>query len=119
MSKFAPAFAAALIALATAFPAASQEARTTRIEPRPFYGAIVTIEEGVRVFRPLPPTKHVIVNPHGATPLSLSFNETTVRKRAYNYHRHDHRHEGGSGGYGVGGGFPAYGYRGGHRGFGH
>ena len=36
-------------------PAAlAEEAYTTRIEPRPFYGATVTIEHGVRVFRPLP-----------------------------------------------------------------
>jgi hypothetical protein len=28
---------------------------TTRIEPRPFYGATVSVEEDVRVFRPLPP----------------------------------------------------------------
>ena len=35
--------------------AAFAEAVTTRIETRPFYGATVTLEEGVRVFRPLPP----------------------------------------------------------------
>jgi hypothetical protein len=37
--------------------------RTTRIEPRPFYGATVTIEAGVRVFRPLPPHDRVIIDP--------------------------------------------------------
>ena len=42
-------------------PAAAQS--TTRIETRPFYGATVTVEEGVRVFRPLPPHDRVIINP--------------------------------------------------------
>jgi hypothetical protein len=48
---------------------------TTRIEPRPFYGATVTLEEGVRVFRPLPPHDRVIINPGGRTPLYLSIGE--------------------------------------------
>lgn len=59
-------------------PAVAQEAQTTRIEPRAFYGATVTLEEGVRVFRPLPPHKNVVINPGGA-PVNLSFNETTER----------------------------------------
>lgn len=62
---------------------------TTRIEPRPFYGATVTLEEGVRVIRPLPPERHVIINPDNATPLSLSFNDTRIYEnrviRNYNY----------------------------------
>ena len=45
------------------------EPRTTRIEPRPFYGATVTIEAGVRVFRPLPPHDRIIINPDNATPI--------------------------------------------------
>jgi hypothetical protein len=52
---------AAMLVLSTA--AARAEARTVRIEPRPFYGATVTLEEGVRVFRPLPPHERVIINP--------------------------------------------------------
>jgi hypothetical protein len=68
---------------------ANAEAYTTRIEPRPFYGATVTLEEGVRVIRPLPPERHVIINPGNATPLSLGFNETHVYEnrtvRNYNY----------------------------------
>ena len=32
----------------------------------PIYGAIVTIEHGVRVYRPVPPTQHLIINPDGA-----------------------------------------------------
>jgi len=51
---------------------------TTRIESRPFYGATVTLEEGVRVFRALPAERHVIINPDNATPLALSFNETKI-----------------------------------------
>ncbi len=87
--------------------AASAEGYTTRIETRPFYGAVVTLEEGVRVFRPLPVERQVIINPGGQTPLSLGFNETNVYERRivenYNY--------GGGGGseptvYGRGGGFP-------------
>ena len=44
---------------------------TTRIETRPVYGATVTIEKGVRVYRPLPPHDRVIINPDGKTPLSI------------------------------------------------
>jgi hypothetical protein len=40
---------------------------TTRIEPRPFYGATVTMEAGVRVFRPLPPHDRVIIDPSYTT----------------------------------------------------
>ena len=69
--------------------AANAEGFTTRIEPRPFYGATVTLEEGVRVIRPLPPERQVIINPGNATPLSLGFNETHVYEnrvvRNYNY----------------------------------
>jgi hypothetical protein len=44
---------------------------TTRIETSPVYGATVTIEKGVRVYRPLPPHDRVIINPGGTTPLSI------------------------------------------------
>lgn len=65
---------AALISL----PALAQEAHTTRIETRAHAGAMVTVEAGVRVFRPLPPVRHVIINPEGRTPLSLSLNDVRV-----------------------------------------
>lgn len=82
--------------------AVAQDAHTTRIEPRAFYGAMVTIEGGVRMFRPLPPTRHVIINPDGATPLALSFNETRVYKRSYSESRshntHHHNDDGRIGG---------------------
>jgi hypothetical protein len=58
------------------------DAVTTRIETRPFYGAVVTLEEGVRVFRPLPRHDRIIINPGGQTPLSLSYSQST------NYHHH-------------------------------
>lgn len=94
---------------------------TTRIETRPFYGAVVTIEEGVRVFRPLPNTDRVIINPGGQTPLALGFNETYVNERRYNYNYNygsDGESSSSRGGGVYGGGYygygPGYGY--GHRG---
>lgn len=45
-------------------PAAAQSTR-------PFYGATVTVEEGVRVFRPLPPHDRVTINPDGKEQASL------------------------------------------------
>ena len=66
-------------------PAAATDATTTRIEPRVFYGATVTLEEGVRVFRALPPHKQVIINPDSKAPVNLSFNETVEHK--YNYQK--------------------------------
>jgi hypothetical protein len=73
-------------ALAMGAPAAAEdEAHTTRIEPRPFYGATVTVEEGVRVFRPLPTQRHVIVNPGGMTPLSLGYYDWRVYEQSTNY----------------------------------
>jgi hypothetical protein len=50
---------------------AHQDAFTTRVEPRPIYGAVVTIEHGVRVYRPVPPTTHLIINPD-RVPLMLN-----------------------------------------------
>ena len=98
----------AVAALLQSASVASAQAFTTRIEPRPFYGATVTLEEGVRVIRPLPPERQVIINPGNATPLALGFNETRVYEnrtvRNYNYS------EGGSAG-GYSGG--RFGYRGG------
>lgn len=70
------AFAASLPLIS--LPAVAQEAYTTRIEPHRYYGAVVSLEAGVRVFRPLPPTRHVIINPDAQTPLTLSIDETRV-----------------------------------------
>jgi hypothetical protein len=62
----------AALALVATTAAASAQASTTRIETRPYYGAITTIEHGVRVTRALPPHDRIIINPNGKTPLSLN-----------------------------------------------
>jgi hypothetical protein len=73
MYRVALVFAVAAAGLTTQ---ASAQGRVTQIEPRPTYGATVTIEEGVRVVRPCPAgTRHVIVNPN-RTPLMLDIGET-------------------------------------------
>ena len=66
-------FLIAVAAIAALSVANAQVASTTRIETQPVYGAVVTYESGVRVFRPIPPTRHMIINPDGLTPLSLGF----------------------------------------------
>jgi hypothetical protein len=65
--------AAADLSVVLAAPALAIDSYTTRIEPRAVYGATVTIEEGVRVYRPIPTEQHVIINPGGTTPLSLGY----------------------------------------------
>jgi hypothetical protein len=72
--------AGASLAAATAAPALATDSTTTRVEPRPFYGATVTIEEGVRVFRPLPRHDRVIINPNNATPITLEVGDPHVRR---------------------------------------
>lgn len=117
--------AAAALTLSTAATLAQS---TTRIETRPFYGATVTLESGVRVFRPLPPERQVIINPEGKTPLSLGFNETNIYERrvikSYNYTdsgRASAPRDNAVGGiwgwgapYGYNRGYGGYGNRGGH-----
>lgn len=76
MTRTLAACAAAL--LLTAASARAGDATTTRILPYNAYGATVTVEQGVRVFRPLPPDGHVIVNPGNRTPLSLNVYEPAV-----------------------------------------
>ena len=65
------AFAASLASSASA----QDDAYTTRIEPRVVYGATQTVEHGVRVTRPLPAERQVIINPGGLTPLNLGSHE--------------------------------------------
>jgi len=65
-------FASILLLALFSAAALAEPAHTTRIETRPYYGAVVTIEQGVRVYRPVPPTQHLIVNPDGMTPLQLN-----------------------------------------------
>ena len=59
-------------ALLLATPSFAQDGSLVRVEPRPYYGATITIEEGVRVFRPLPKTKTMIINPGQKTPLHIN-----------------------------------------------
>ena len=99
---------AALISTLAMSTGAAAQGYTTRIEPRPFYGAVVTLEEGVRVIRPLPPERQVIINPDNRTPLSLGFNDTHVYEnrvqRNYNYNAGPDNAQGGAF-YGTTGGF--------------
>lgn len=71
MRMLRPVFLAAALT-AIGIPAFAEDPHTTRIETRPYYGAVVTIEHGVRVYRPVPPTTHFIVNPDSTTPLQLN-----------------------------------------------
>ena len=57
-------------------------------------GARISIEEGVRVFRPYPATKKQFFIPSKDFPLALSFQETQVTEHSYNYHEHNHKGEG-------------------------
>lgn len=91
-----------------------------RVEPRPFYGAVVTMESGVRVFRPLPADRYIVINPGHATPLSLGIQDTRVyeRRTIHNYNHSDGGDGGDSYSYSGGAYVPGYGgaYRGGYRG---
>lgn len=73
------ALSAALLGLVVHAPqAVAADSSTTRIIHSEPYGAIVTRESGVLVFRALPPTTRVIVNPGGKTPVTV--NQTEVRE---------------------------------------
>ena len=73
MIRILTASAAALLLTAAAVHAGG--AHTTRVVPAHVYGATVTLEEGVRVFRPLPSDRHVIVNPAGDTEIEVKVHE--------------------------------------------
>ncbi len=70
--------------------ACAGDASAIRIEPRSYYGAVVTVEQGVRVWRPLPPTRHMIINPTGA-PVSINLADVreTVHHRGMLQHGND------------------------------
>ena len=61
----------AVVATASISPVLAQDARTIRIEPRPYTSVAVTIENRVRVWRPMPPTALVIVNPGNKANINL------------------------------------------------
>jgi hypothetical protein len=75
--------AAALLAMAASAQAAEDYAHTTRIETQPVNGARVTVENGVRVFRPLPSEQHVIINPDGKADVRLYSFDGPIRDRFY------------------------------------
>jgi hypothetical protein len=79
--------ALAALSLALASTATLADAVTTRIETRPYYGAVVTIEKGVRVWRPLPAHDRIIINPDGKTPVNINVGDgqrgrTTVNQNS-------------------------------------
>ena len=97
--------AAALASFAVAGQALAQsQAATIRIEPRPYYGASITLEQGVRVWRPLPTTKYVIINPDNKTPLNLNLADVREHVTSEN-HYYDHSSAGQGGDIVGGGGF--------------
>lgn len=75
--------------------AAAKEAKTIRIEPRAWQGATISLEAGVRVYRPLPRTTHVIVNPN-KTPVNLTIKDVNKRITNTNIFRSDGGISGGS-----------------------
>ena len=77
LRKFALLLAIGGSAISMLAASAHADRFTTRIETRPYYGAVVTLEHGVRVYRPLPPDRYVIINP-SKVPLSLSISDTNV-----------------------------------------
>ncbi|MEQ1578741.1 MAG: hypothetical protein ABL894_13980 [Hyphomicrobium sp.] len=75
MLRYRFAVLALAVSLMPSATASAQDSYTTRIEPRPVYGATTTIEHGVRVIRPIPPVRQVIINPGSLTPLNLGTHE--------------------------------------------
>ena len=66
----------ASFALIATTAAAQAQAVTTRIETRPYYGAITTVEHGVRVTRALPAHDRIIINPQGKAPVSFHLGDS-------------------------------------------
>lgn len=87
----AGALLAVLVAPLAGAATAKAEGGTIRIEPQPHYGAVVTVESGVRVFRALPTQRLLVINPGGQTPLNLSFSEKKERSisTSTSYNRSD------------------------------
>lgn len=83
-----------LAPLLAASPADAGQSTLVRIEPRPYYGAVVTIEQGVRVWRALPRTQHMVINPTGAP---VNVNITDIRETVTHRVQGDgHAHTGGA-----------------------
>ena len=94
---------ALLSLVVSAVGAVAGDSGLIRIEPRLFYGATVTMESGVRVWRPLPPTRQMIINPTNAP---VNVHVADVRERITN-HNHNYVH-------GAPTGAPAYANSGGY-----
>jgi hypothetical protein len=112
---------ALVCAFTTLSTAALADAVTTRIETRPYYGAIATIEQGVRVWRALPPEDRIIIVPENAKNVSVNIDAGSSRAQAAsptvnsNVTINGSNHAGGYDGIGV----PVYAHKpnyGGHRG---
>lgn len=120
MSRLLAIACAAIAALGLAASQAhASDGGLVRIEPRPYYGAVVTLEHGVRVYRPLPSQQVMVINPNNA-PVNVTFNRTVESSGAGAANADDGRGSGGGyGGFGgYGGGYAGFGY-GGFGGFGH
>jgi protein-L-isoaspartate O-methyltransferase len=76
--------------LTVGIAAAAAQAVTTRIETRPYYGATITIEQGVRVWRPLPPHDRVIINPGAKA--SVNFDIKSRDRSSNGHHNGDNTH---------------------------
>ena len=76
------------IVAAAAFAAPAVAGDLVRIETTPSYGATVTVEQGVRIFRPLPAPSRIIINPGGKTPLSLSFFDVQTNDAGHGHAGH-------------------------------
>ena len=100
---------AALIALPASSSVTASE--LIRIEPRPYYGAVISIENGVRVFRGLPSQSLMIINPGNKTPVSLNFSRSIEHRSSDAVPANGGGAPGeGNIGYGGGGGFyPGFG----------
>ena len=70
--------ASAVAILLIAAAAQARDGHTTRVVRGDVYGATVTVEEGVRVFRPLPSDRHVIVKPEGSDEVEIEIREYNV-----------------------------------------
>ncbi len=114
MTRFiAFAYAAITALAATTSMALASDGGLVRIEPRPYYGAVVTIEHGVRVYRPLPTQQLMIINPNNV-PVNVTFNRTIANYTAESTAADDSR--GSHNGYAGYSGFGGYGGYGSDRG---
>lgn len=104
MSRHRRLLIAAVFAVAGATSATAYDGGLVRIEPRPYYGAVVTVEQGVRVYRPLPTQNLMIINPN-QTPVNISFSRTIEHKAADNSGNGGGTSSEGGGGSNYGGGF--------------